>query len=217
MPRLNIIMKSLKYIVLLGFTVLSFTDVFGILPKEIKLFSGIDNTFKWVVLLILFIIFVYFDLRKQLSLNKLKHYLNIGISWQESDLILGMQSNADSEEINVNQFQMQGFNNSKKPINSAQSYIISLKDYNKIPCTISVSVAGRNSYRAVSDIPAKCQFNIQGPIGMELNNFIDNYGRFLFVFDYDNKTYRKTYNKKTLKKLRYYIKPKKEKKKPSFF
>ena len=214
--RKNII-KSLKYLVLLVFTVLSFTDVFGILPKEIKLLDGLDNSLKWRMLFILLIVFLYLDLQNILTLNKLKHYLNIGISWQESDLILGMQSSADSKIIRVNLFQMQGFNNSNKPINNAQSYIISLKTYNKIPCVISVSVSGRNSYRAITDIPGDCQFNIQGPIGMELSDFISSYGEFLFVFDYDKKTYRKKYNKKTLQKQYGYIKPKEEKKTPLFF
>jgi len=192
--------KTLKYIVLTLIAVLGFFDLFGLMPNEIKFFENLESMTKWYFLFTAFFIFIYLDRYKKVTINKIKYYLNIGITWQEEHFFLGMSSNATTPKAKVHQFQIEGFNNSKKTIEQAKGYILSLKNNTKIPILISLSKTGHKKYSSVVDIPAKCQFQVQANIGMDFDDFYNDFGEFLFVVDYQDKTYRKKYDKKSIYK-----------------
>lgn len=152
-----------------------------------------------------FIIFPYVRLR-----------LPWGISWEFTKYCVALSSSRHSigtsgdmmlygdVEYRINQFQVQGRNNSSKPINNVKGYIRSNKTNRTIPILLEGMPPGQTH-----GIPGKCGFWVRAIFpkstpdkeGYTIDDFWRHFGEFTFVFEYESKKYEKTFSKKTIESL----------------
>lgn len=107
-------------------------------------------------------------------------------------------------EYRINQFQVKGNNNSKKPIDDVRGYIRSDKTNKKIP----ILLEGRPPDQT-HGVPGKCEFWVRAIFpkstsekeGYTIEDFWRHFGKFTFVFEYDGKRYKKRFKEKQIEKL----------------
>lgn len=107
-------------------------------------------------------------------------------------------------EYRINQFQVKGKNNSKKPIEDVSGYIQSNKTNRRIPILLE-SFPPEETH----GIPGKCEFWVRAIFpkstpekeGYTIDDFWRHFGEFTFVFKYGTKKFEKTFSKSSIENL----------------
>jgi len=194
-------MNKFMVIFALAWGALSIITILIPLPTELQFFSNLPNSFRWVILIIIFSWLLIRKYPRHFSYNGLKHILGVGISWENKGNVnfLSMRGADLPFYVEILGVQLYGFNNSTRGLEEARAYLV-LPTNEQIPLTLQVfKEQGRNI--TSNNIPPKTKFLIFNNFGTHnKNEFIEKYSPLIVVLAWKNGNSKLKISKQKIKK-----------------
>lgn len=180
--------------------VLGITTIFVPLPDELRLPEGLPNYLRWSVVLGAALLIARLQYPRHVSLNGLKNFLGLGISWDKDIGISTRSRTIDGAfTFTVTGVHLRGFNNSKNVRSDAKATLF-LGHAPNLRMRVTTS-DGSMDHAAQVDIGPHLFFNVDVQFEAELEekDFIERYTPMTVKVSWNGGNYEQVFSKKTCK------------------